>query len=259
MRILTLERPRDTMSEIVKNLRYDLAEYLRLPYGVANRPMELIGELAKEEWNNLNPRNPQEENFFYLHTQHYLQECSDWHDRDATVRKWNDTLLEYADKLNWQYVLDYGAGIATPALVLAEESDVETIVIADFDCPALNFAAWKAHKYGLEHRTIWRVFDTDLVVQPVENQYDCIICTDVIGHSNAPYAMLAEIMTHTTYVLWNGDFRVSNADRYPMHHTKPRGWDGVWGLVAQPVASFLFNSKVTGQSVDELTQRWRRM
>jgi len=247
------------MSKIIKFMRQDLAEYLNLPYGVANRPMELIGDLAKEEWNRLSPQTPEEENQFYLKTQHYLQECSDWHDRDATVRRWNDTLLEYAERFDWQSILDYGAGIATHSLVLAEESDVKTVVIADFNCPAMAFAAWKVNKYKLGPKVQWRLFDPSLIVQPVVNNYDCIICTDVIGHSNAPYAMLAEIMTHSTYALWNSDFRVSGNDRYPMHHLRPRYWDKVWKLVAQPIVPFLFKSRITGQDAKELAEKWERL
>jgi len=244
------------MSRIAKFLKCDLAEYLNLPYGVANRPMELIGDLAKAEWNKLSPRSPQEENQFYAKTHHYLQECSDWHDRDTTVRRWNDTLLEYAQRLNWQSVLDYGAGIATHSLVLAEESDVKTIVIADFNCPALSFAAWKADKYQLAQKVQWRLFDPNLVVQPVLFDYDCIICTDVIGHSTQPFRMFAEIMTHCEYTLWNSDFRVSSADRYPMHHPKPSNWDVVWELATQPVASFLFKSRLFGQDAKVLVEEW---
>lgn len=247
------------MSKIIKFMRRDLAEYLNLPYGVANRPMELIGDLAKEEWNRLSPRSPQEQNQFYAKTQHYIQECTDWHDRDTTVRRWNDTLLEYAERLNWQSVLDYGAGIATHSLVLAEESNVKTVVIADFNCPALSFAAWKANKYELEPKVQWRLFDSNLVVQPVVNHYDCIICTDVIGHSARPYAMFAEIMTKCTYILWNSDFRVSTADRYPMHHPKPRHWDRIWEQATFPVASFLFKSRLFGQDAKGLAKKWERL
>jgi len=246
------------MSKIIKFMRQDLAKYLNLPYGVANQPMELIGDLAKAQWNKLAPRSPQEENQFYLKTHHYLRECTDWHDRDATVRKWNDTLLEYAEKLNWQLVLDYGAGIATHSLVLAEEGNVKTVVIADFDCPALSFAAWKADRYDLRGIR-WRLFDPNLVVQPVVNNYDCIICTDVIGHSTRPYAMLAEIMTHTTYTLWNSDFRVSGSDRYPMHHPKPRHWDKIWKSVTDSIAPFLFRSRVKGQDAKELAEKLERI
>lgn len=246
------------MSKIIKFMRQDLARYLNLPYGVANQPMELIGDLAKTQWEKLAPRSPQEQNQFYVKTYHYLRECSDWHDRDTTVRRWNDTLLEYAKKLNWQSVLDYGAGIATHSLVLAEESDIKRVVIADFNCPAMSFAAWKADRYNLR-RVQWRLFDPDLAVQPVTNNYDCIICTDVIGHSTRPYAMLAEIMTHTTYVLWNSDFRVSTGDRYPMHHSKPKNWDRVWGATTFPIASFLFKSRVTGQDAKGLVEKWERL
>ena len=238
-------------------MRRDLAKYLNLPYGVANQPMELIGDLAKTQWNKLAPSNPQEENEFYVKTYHYLRECTNWHDRDTTVRKWNDTLLEYSERLNWQSVLDYGAGIATHSLVLAEMSNVKTIIIADFNCPAMSFAAWKVDKYQLQG-VQWRLFDPGLVVQPVLQDYDCIICTDVIGHSNAPYAMLAEIMTHSTYVLWNSDFRVSSGDRYPMHHVKPRHWDRIWESVAEPVASFLFESRVAGRDAKMLVEKWER-
>ena len=247
------------MSKVLKFLRSDLAEYLQLPYGVANRPMELIGDLAKEEWTNLSPKSAQDENQFYLNTKHYLQECTDWHDKDSTVRKWHKTLLKYAEKENWQSILDYGAGIATQSLILAEESNIPTIVIADFNCPSLSFVSWKAMKYRLEHKVKFLMFDPNLPVQLVYNDYDCIICTDVIGHSTQPYAMLAEILTHCQWTLWNSDFRVSATDRYPMHHMKPRNWDTVWDIATQPVESFLYKSRVFGQDANELVQRWQNI
>jgi SAM-dependent methyltransferase len=246
------------MSKVLKFLRSDLAEYLQLPYGVANKQMEVVGEFAKQEWEALNPRSPQQENQFYLKTMHYLQECTDWHDRDRTVRKWNDLLLEYAEKEQWESVLDYGCGIATHSLVLAEDSNVGTVVLADFNNPAINYASWKAHKYELQDKVQFLMFNPDLAVQPVPIPFDCIICTDVIGHSAYPYRMLAEVLTHCKWTLWNSDFRASPDDRYPMHHRKPPGWDRVWEMATFPVEPFLLKSRIFGQDAQVLARKWER-
>lgn len=243
---------------MLKFLRSDLAEYLQLPYSVANKPMDLIGDLARDKWNSINPQSPQDENQFYLQTKHYLQECTDWHDKDRTVRKWNDTLIKYTEKENWRTVLDYGCGIATHSLVLAEESNINTVVLADFNNPAINYASWKVAKYRLEDKVKFFIFEPSIAVQPVPANFDCIICTDVIGHSTQPYRMLAEILTHCKWTLWNSDFRVSMTDRYPMHHMKPSNWDMVWNMAVTPVEPFLFKSRVFEQDAQVLAKKWGR-
>lgn len=249
-------------SIILDNLRTDLAEYLGVPYGLANKTtMEVAGDKAKKDWEFYDPLhsqvhdNPYEAvNEFYMRTRHYLAECTDWHDRDNTVRHWTETLVKHAKELRWESVLDYGAGIATHSLVLAEQTGLE-VVIADFDCPAMQFALWKAEKYQLPVTFI--TFDPTLPVQPVDKPYDCIICTDVVGHSLYPYDLLAEVLTHCRYTLWNSDFRVSSTDRYPMHQEKPRMWDKTWTSATVPIAPFLFHSLAFGHNAKTLAERWK--
>jgi len=238
------------MSEILQNLRTDLAEYLGYRL---TQTMEVIGDQAKQQWDYECPETIYERNDFYMQTEHYLGECTDWHDRDEILRQWSATLINAAKSHDfglWTNVMDYGSGIATHSLALAEANKTVNIMLADFDCPAMKFAKWKAEKYGLDIDA--HIFDPLVAVQPIPRLFDCIICTDVIGHSTNPYKMLLEILTHTRYVFWNSDFRVFPNDRYPMHCTKPPVWDWLWDNTTINAAPFLYKSFLYRRTIQEV-------
>jgi len=239
------------VNKILQNLRADLEEYLGSPLTQA---MEVFGDRAGRQWDYESPETIYERNDFYMRTEHYLGECTDWHGRDTVLQQWGETLISAALDANlgppWTSVMDYGSGIATHSLVLAESSDAVRVTLSDFLCPAMEFAGWKVEKYGLD--VDFHIFDPLVSVQTVPQLFDCIICTDVIGHSSNPYKMLLEILTHARYVLWNSDFRVSPSDRYPMHCVKPSMWDWLWNNSTINVGPFLYRSFLYEKTIQEV-------
>jgi len=245
------------MSSILSNLMVDLSEYTGKTMADLQVHMDACRQENKDEWLSIEPQNFAHTNKFYSSDENAIYQSTAWLLRDEPMRDIILSIPVSAAQYGWKTVFDYGAGIGTPGLVLAESTYVD-VTMADFDCPALSFAKWKAEAYELPNVRFEHFSDCQ-EVPLIDIPIDCALCIHVIGHSLNPFRTLAEISTKSKYVVWLNDFRVKeNAedDLYPMHQKKPNGWDDAWREAYEPMGHHVQMSTVFGLSADTLAEKW---
>ena len=248
------------MSQILSNLLVDLSEFTGETMTQIQAKMDASREESAQRWLSLGATNFTMANEFYETNEFSAYQSTAWMLRDAPMREIILSTPESAKRLGWQSVFDYGAGIGTTSLVLAELSDkklARSIRMGDFNCPALSFAEWKAHKYKLPVKCTH--FCACEEVPAIEDFYDCVLSIHVIGHCLNPFRTLAEIATHGKYSVWISDFRVCEIEKediYPTHRRKPSGWDIIWPRVYESVGSHVQRSKVYMQDANVLALEW---
>jgi len=212
----------------------------------------------KDEWLEQHIRDFVAANDFYSSDENAIYQSTAWLLRDEPMCDIIRSIPKSAEKFNWKTVFDYGAGIGTPSLVLAETCRDITITMGDFDCPALSLAKWKTMVYQLEN-VEFRDFCSCDEVSVIDQPVDCVLCIHVIGHSLNPFRTLAEVTTKGKYSVWLSDFRVKELaedDLYPMHQRKPNGWDTIFKDAFEPIGNHVYESKVFGLDADVLAEMW---
>lgn len=81
-------------------------------------------------------------------------------------------------------VLDYGCGIGSDGLLLAE--DGYDVAFADFDNPSTRFLRWRLDRRGIDSP----IYDVDANVPA---GFDLVFCFDVIEHVRDPFDFLAQL------------------------------------------------------------------
>lgn len=246
------------MSRILSSLLVDLAEYTGDNMADLQTHMTECRRENRNEWLEKQVQDFVDANEFYSSDENAIYQSTAWLLRDGPMCEIIQSIPESAIRLGWKTVFDYGGGIATPSLVLAETNRNVTITCADFDCPALSFAKWKAAAYQLDNIEFKNFCSCD-EVPPIVQPVDCILCIHVIGHSLNPFRTLAEVATKGKYSIWLSDFRVKNLaedDLYPMHQKKPYNWDTIFNDVYEPVGNYAQKSKVFGLDADILAEMW---
>jgi len=183
------------MSVIINNLWSDLQEWKRLPPDALNKLLDDAAGLTLERWRQIKPTTPEERINFYALYAFELSEGVKRHLQDGR-KLWLHDLVTLAGEENWQKVLDFGCGIGSDGLVLAEAGlEVHFLDVLN---SAFNFARWRAVKYGFKKTKFF-------LLQPVSQHYDCIICVDVLGHTANPRKAIIELMrwTHNLWLLDN--------------------------------------------------------
>lgn len=231
-------------SKILSELLPDLQEFLGLDDEAMRVELETCRQVGGERWLAKKPKNYMEAAKFYQTADHSLAQYVAWFLRDTTICEWPFQLVEHARTLGWGKVLDYGAGLSVHSSIMAEQG-CPNVWAADFSCPVFSFAQMRARKYDIPLKFL--IFYPDMEVQPLWEQWDCIICVHVIGHSYNPFQMLAEIAGHSQYVFWCSDFRLEEDpkdDIQPMHRRKPPMWDDIFARTFTQVDQWLYKSNV---------------
>jgi SAM-dependent methyltransferase len=139
-------------------------------------------EMAKA-WEAVNPTSPSEVMAFYQTTDLYVWELMQWHSSAARTPYW-DALVHFAElhpsSDGFRLVFDFGCGIGTDALFLAQRGYAVTAV--DVDGPAFAFAQHRLARRGLDCRF---VVSTSPIPHPDE-LFDAAICFDVFEHLSDP-------------------------------------------------------------------------
>ncbi len=246
------------MSKILSNLLVDLSEYTGNTMADLQLHMDECRQENKDEWLREHIQEFVAANEFYSSDENAIYQSTAWLLRDEPMCDIIESIPKSAIKFNWETLFDYGGGIGTPSLVLAETNRDIAITIADFDCPALSFAKWKAGAYQLDNIEFKNFCRCD-EVPPIVRPRDCVLCIHMIGHSLNPFRTLAEIATKGKYAVWLNDFRVkeyAEDDKYPMHQRKPNGWDIVWADAFEPIGNHVFKSKLFGLDADIQAGMW---
>ena len=107
-------------------------------------------------------------------------------------------------------ILDYGCGIGSDGLILAEAG--YRVEFADFDNPSVDYLRWRLAKRGIEAE----IHDLDV---GVPSGYDAAIAFDVIEHVEQPYAMLEAMEKRAQTVMVN--FLEPEPGDQALHHDLP--------------------------------------
>jgi len=245
-------------SKILDNLLTDLQLYTGKSIEELRQHMEGCREENRNKWLSMDRVEFISANEFYCNDLNAAYQATAWLLRDKPICDIIRSIPESAAKYNWKTVFDYGAGVATPSLVLAELTDSSVaITLGDFKVAALDFARWKATRYNL--RIDVQIFDIREETPPIESPVDCVLCIHMIGHSLNPFRTLAKIATMGKHAVWLDDFRIEEYeenDLYPMHQLKPDGWDEIWDTVFTSLGNNVQASTVYGLNAGILAERW---
>ena len=161
---------------------------------------------------------------------------------EQDFKKWLEAnaveVLKRVGLAEGQTVLDYGCGIGTQGLALAEAGAEVTLM--DIEGPVWDYAQWRAEKHGLHNKVRW------LPLAPILGEYGLVLCVDVIGHVPEPFRLLDELSDKARFLFLNEDFRIREReedDRYPQHHQRPGGWNAALRYAFVNVDSFLWQNK----------------
>jgi SAM-dependent methyltransferase len=144
------------------------------------RPEELA-----EEWRRRNPATPEEIRAFYRETECYLWELLAWNG-SALYRRYLGCVEHLArvwPPSSWPRALDYGCGVGTAAIQLAERG--YSVTIADVPGRTLELARRRLRARGIAFDEI--LVDDDLPQLPRE-RWDVLVCFDVVEHLVDPAA-----------------------------------------------------------------------
>ena len=224
-------------SQIYHALLADYVEYRGVSEEAARRQFREAEVKLKEHWLALKPRTPAEQARFYRQEKLYIADLTGWLLRDGAVAGFLSMLRKYLQKYQLRTVLDYGCGIGSQGLALAEAGAEVTLM--DIEGPVWEYAQWRAKKHGLHDKVRW------VPLAPILDDYDLILCVDVVGHVPDPFRLLQELSDKAKFTFFNKDFRVRDKaedDRYPQHHREPDGWWGAFRHNFEQIDSFLWQN-----------------
>ena len=143
-----------------------------------------MDEMARA-WEIAHPTTPDEVMDFYRSTDLYVWELMQWHSSPARTPYW-DALLSFVERhppsASFRRVFDFGCGIGTDALFLAQQGYEVTAV--DVDGPAFAFARHRLARRGLNGRFQESTSETP----KLDEEYDAAVCFDVFEHLSDPLA-----------------------------------------------------------------------
>lgn len=142
-----------------------------------------------EAWQRANPVTPDEIRRFYESTDLYLWELTKWHNSTgyATYLALLDTLIARFPPDRYPRVLDYGSGIGTAALRLAEAG--YHVTLADVPGKTLAYAESRFHRRGYPCDVIRVAYDRPRL----PGSYDLFVCFDVLEHIPKPDRLIRHL------------------------------------------------------------------
>jgi len=149
-----------------------------------------MNEMARA-WENANPSSPGEIMDFYRSTDLYVWELMQWHASAARAAYW-DALFSFVESHppshGFRRILDFGCGVGTEALFLAERGYEVTAV--DVDGPTFDFARHRLTRRGL-HTAF--VVSTSEIPKP-DGVFDAAVCFDVFEHLSDPLGAVGALV-----------------------------------------------------------------
>lgn len=189
-----------------RKLVHEITEYLMLSRNETIAMLKLGTRLNALLWHTYHPETEKEIRIFYEITPFYIFDLAYWH-MERYQRKFRDKVVEVA----YGDTLDYGGGIGDLSVRLAEKG--LSVTYGDMPGATLEFAKWLFIKRGYDIKII------DLGKEHPSNQYDTIICIDVIEHVTDPVDTLNRIsgsLKDKGKLVITG-LRGYVADTHPMH------------------------------------------
>ena len=149
-----------------------------------------LQEIA-DEWRAKSPTSGEQIRAFYGETDCYLWELLGWNG-SASYRPYLERLDHLATvwpPSEWPRALDYGCGVGTAAIRLAELG--YSVTVADVPGRTLEFARRRLAARGVQFDEL--IVDEDPVRLPQE-RWDVCICFDVVEHVFDPGATARELV-----------------------------------------------------------------
>jgi len=146
-------------------------------------------------WGVLNPKTDEDIVKFYEITPFTLFSLAYWH-MQRSQRRFRRQVIEHCSGK----ILDYGGGIGDLCIELARRGF--NVTYGDVKGKTMEFAKWRFMKKGLNVRVIDLVRDQEAL-----EQYNAILCIDVIEHVLNPKNTLETINQHLKA---NGKFIITN-------------------------------------------------
>ncbi len=208
------------------NLIADLTEYSNRSNEAVLSMMNRAAQNAADKWQ----RGEREQ--FYKKHKDYVFELTHWHTQFDYRLKWTEQILEFATRMKLHRVLDYGCGIGTDGLSLAELGmDVDLFDVGE---EVKRFVKWKITKYGLSSARL---------IDDPRDDYDITVMCDVIGHLENPVETIVSLAQRTRYLFYTEDFNIGVA-AYPMHHNKPVNFDRVFRKAFRGIGGYFYESRL---------------
>ncbi|MEK7124170.1 MAG: methyltransferase domain-containing protein [Patescibacteria group bacterium] len=186
-----------------------MADYFKIPEKEVNFLLKNGEKLDAFFWNYLELKNSRE--LFYKNTPFYIFELAFWHMK-IYQKIFRSKILD----LSHGRVLDFGGGIGDLSLALANKG--YQVDYADVNGETLNFAKYLFSKSESNIKII------DLSKEKIKENYDTIICIDVIEHLNNQQETLGILSKHLNQngrlIITALDLNITNQEqqrRHPMH------------------------------------------
>ncbi len=162
----------------------DLSSYTGMSTGEClERLRDYSTNEMAEAWQAKNPSSPSEIIEFYRSTDLYVWELMQWHASAARAPYW-DALYSFVEShppsRDFRRVFDFGCGIGTDALFLAERGYEVTAV--DVDGPTFEFARHRFARRGLKAR----FEESTSEIPQLDEVFDAAVCFDVFEHLSDP-------------------------------------------------------------------------
>ncbi|ERT05329.1 methyltransferase domain protein [Lyngbya aestuarii BL J] len=197
-------------------LKQHLQDYLNLDQSTLETQLESSLELLAElghrdfDWENAS--------LFYREKvgEIYLFELGAWH---LTSQDYiGNTLRMISDHARGK-VLDFGGGIGTHAIASALSPQVERVIYCDINPINQAFVRFRVEQLGLSDKV---KIQSEI---SLENQFDTILCFDVIEHLPAPSQQLLtfhKLMSDQGKIILNWYFYKGENQEYPFHLDDPQ-------------------------------------
>jgi SAM-dependent methyltransferase len=169
----------------------ELGIYLKRPEQEIEKSM-VVEEPVGEDWirRGINPSDPESVLSFYRETDSYLYELMAANHIIQTLFTFA-VMTERLKKLHVRTVLDYGGGIGTLSILLAQSGF--DVTYADLPSQTADFAKWRFEKRNLSIPVVELGGNerTDLSSPSLsEKDFDCILSTEVFEHVSKPLDLI---------------------------------------------------------------------
>ncbi len=199
----------------------DMAEFQKLPKDEIDLRIMVGAERMMDEWNEKDPKTPEEITKFYKETENYLYDLTHWHfagrrrfDVELTTSVAHRISKDFKDRKI--KILDFGCGIGQNAYMLAKAG--ADVTIADLDSVTLDFAEYRFKK----HNVPYKVWYTDTEDMPPETEFDIILAFDILEHVDEETAKkyvdkLVKLKHPDTNVMTTNSYGTQGG-LHPMHY-----------------------------------------